>query len=304
VLDPAWTYECLQCSPWRPAVSGTIVAGPRTEPPDVVGTPTFSSSGNGSPRVGETLTADVSAVTVTPQDAVASYQWLRDDVEIPDATGTTYELSDDDAGHSVSFRVGSSLDGFDDAAPVHSAPVSVARRAATLGVSVPRGPQWGGRLEVTVSGLQLDEPYTVHVAGIHVGDGTATTADPFTRWIDVPAGLGDGVRQVTVTGSESDRTGSTSTRIVGTGTLQLDVAASVVRPRQQQVLRVTGLTTGERVVLNYRGVQISPKSAKGDARGVYRQVFRVGDIKGGKFVRAAGAFHDRPARGTFALGRS
>ena len=61
---------------------------------------------SGTSQVGETLTADTSDILTNAQFA---YQWLRavggNDTEIPDATGSTYTLVDDDAGNAIKVRV-------------------------------------------------------------------------------------------------------------------------------------------------------------------------------------------------------
>ena len=67
------------------------------------GVPTIS----GTVQVGEALTADTSGIT--DEDGLTnvsySYQWLADDADIQDATGSTYTLTDDDVGKAISVRV-------------------------------------------------------------------------------------------------------------------------------------------------------------------------------------------------------
>jgi hypothetical protein len=117
------SYECLNCSATRFITSGSIVNGPLQPAPAVTGTPTITSDGSGSAQVGQTLTGHDDDVTVTPDVAVKYYRWLRDGAAIPDATGTTYLLTDDDAAHAISFEVGASENGFADATPAVSDPV-------------------------------------------------------------------------------------------------------------------------------------------------------------------------------------
>ena len=61
----------------------------------------------GVAQVGRTLTAEVSAIGDGNgmEEAVLSYQWLRDDAEIDGATGAAYAVEAEDAGHSLSVRV-------------------------------------------------------------------------------------------------------------------------------------------------------------------------------------------------------
>ena len=66
---------------------------------------------SGTPQVGETLTADASAITNRNDitNTTLAYQWLHGtaggDTEITGATLSTYEITDDDLGHSIKVRV-------------------------------------------------------------------------------------------------------------------------------------------------------------------------------------------------------
>jgi hypothetical protein len=51
-----------------------------------------------------TLTCDPGTWTGTPAPAL-TFQWLRDGAAIPGATGATYDLTADDAGHQITCRV-------------------------------------------------------------------------------------------------------------------------------------------------------------------------------------------------------
>lgn len=57
----------------------------------------------GDSEVGALLTAETTSWQPAPQSR--SYQWLRDDVLIADATGPTYRVRDEDAGHELTARV-------------------------------------------------------------------------------------------------------------------------------------------------------------------------------------------------------
>ena len=65
----------------------------------------------GTARTGETLTVETTDITDgnSLTNAQFAYQWLRavggNDTEIPDATGSTYTLVDDDAGNAIKVRV-------------------------------------------------------------------------------------------------------------------------------------------------------------------------------------------------------
>ncbi len=60
-------------------------------------------SGSGELERGATLT--VTPGTSRPADATVAFRWLRDGVDIPGATGSTYELTADDVGHQITARV-------------------------------------------------------------------------------------------------------------------------------------------------------------------------------------------------------
>ena len=72
---------------------------------------TGAPSIDGKAQVGQTLTADTSAITDADglEDAVFTYQWIRndgtEDAEIADATGVDYTLVEDDVGQTLKVRV-------------------------------------------------------------------------------------------------------------------------------------------------------------------------------------------------------
>ena len=62
---------------------------------------------NGTAQVGESLTASTSGIADADglTNATYTYQWLADDTEIDDATGSTYTVTDADAGKAIKVRV-------------------------------------------------------------------------------------------------------------------------------------------------------------------------------------------------------
>ena len=70
---------------------------PATGAPSIIGTA----------QVGKTLTASTSGISDSDGlgNATFAYQWLADDVEISDATSSTYTLATDDGGKTVKVRV-------------------------------------------------------------------------------------------------------------------------------------------------------------------------------------------------------
>ena len=77
-----------------------MAAKPNTAP---TGLPTIS----GTPQVGQTLTADTSAIS--DEDGLTNvsyqYQWLRGDADIEGQTSSTYELVSADEGQTIKVRV-------------------------------------------------------------------------------------------------------------------------------------------------------------------------------------------------------
>ena len=82
---------------YRVAVRGYAINNPATGAPTITGTP----------RVGEELTADTSAIMdadgITPSNY--SYQWVRGDTDISGETSSTYTLTDDDAENKIKVKV-------------------------------------------------------------------------------------------------------------------------------------------------------------------------------------------------------
>ncbi len=81
------------------AATAAVAARPNTP---ATGVPTIS----GTVQVDETLTADASGIDDADglTNVSYSYQWLADDADIQDATGSTYTLTDDDVGKAISVR--------------------------------------------------------------------------------------------------------------------------------------------------------------------------------------------------------
>jgi hypothetical protein len=71
--------------------------------------PTGSVTISGTPAQGQTLTASDDLADADGLGSI-SYQWQRDGVDISGATGTTYDLTEDDVGHAISV-VASYTDG-------------------------------------------------------------------------------------------------------------------------------------------------------------------------------------------------
>jgi hypothetical protein len=129
-------------------------------PPSNTSPPAIS----GSPVEGQTLTCDPGTWTGSP---TFTFEWLRDGVPIPGATGSTYTLTPDDVGRQITWRVtGTNGAGNDQAT---SSPVTPSARPAgpssppASPTSPPPDDPGGGLIspsgclntEATLSGTQL-----------------------------------------------------------------------------------------------------------------------------------------------------
>ena len=167
---------------------------------------------SGVAQVGETLTADTSGIVdadglenVTQNylwginkgliiGAVYGYQWLADEAEIEDATGSTYILADVDEGKAIKVRVSFTDDGG------HRETLT---SAATAAVAQPNAPATG---LPTVSGKAwVGETLTVDTSGISDENGLDDAT--FTHlWItDDSVVVSTGTRAYTPTGGDQGK---------------------------------------------------------------------------------------------------
>ena len=90
-------------------VSFTVTAGQPAQRQTVV--PNTSATGvptiSGTAQVGQTLTADVTGIADEDglDNVTFSYQWMADDTNIQDATGSSYTLTEDDKGKAITVTV-------------------------------------------------------------------------------------------------------------------------------------------------------------------------------------------------------
>ncbi len=111
-----------------------------------------SVSVTGTATVGDTLTAD--STLITDPASTQTGQWLRDGIAIDAATDTSYTLTNDDAGRSISYQVTASAPSYAD----------------TTTTSDEVGPVDGGTITLP----------TPNVSGFAVLDGTLTASLPTT----------------------------------------------------------------------------------------------------------------------------
>ena len=124
---------------------------------------TGSISVNGTPQVGETLTAGTSEITDANglSNVSYSYQWLADDADISGATSSTYVLTNDEVGKTIKVQVTfTDDDGFSE---------SVDSVATTAVAAKPNNDATGAP---TISGTpQVEETLTASTSAIEDEDG-------------------------------------------------------------------------------------------------------------------------------------
>ena len=167
---------------------------------------------SGVAQVGETLTADTSGIVdadglehVTHNylwginkgliiGAVYGYQWLADEAEIEDATGSAYILADADEGKAIRVRVSFTDDGG------HRETLT---SSATAAVTQPNAPATG--LPTVTGKARVGETLTVDTSGISDENGLDDAT--FThRWItDDSVVVGAGTRAYTPTGGDQGK---------------------------------------------------------------------------------------------------
>ena len=136
--------------------TGEVAAKPNIQ---ATGQPTIS----GTVRVGETLTADVTGIADEDglDNVVFSYQWMADDTNIQDATGSGYTLADEDEGKAITVTVS-----FTDAEGHQES------RTSEQTGAVEAAPNTSATGQPTISGtIQVGETLTADVTGIADEDG-------------------------------------------------------------------------------------------------------------------------------------
>ena len=129
---------------------------------------------SGTVQVGETLTADTSAIEDEDglDDAEFSYQWLAADAEISGATGSSYTLMDADEGQTVKVNVSFTDDAGNEETLTSAATSAVAAK--------PNSPATGAP---AISGTaQVGETLTAETSGIEDEDGLDNAAYTY-QWL-------------------------------------------------------------------------------------------------------------------------
>ena len=154
--------------------SGTtdaVAAAPTPNSP-ATGAPTIS----GRAQVGETLTADTSGIADDDGfgNAQYEYQWLADDAEIADATGSTYTLLTADEGKVIKVEVTFTDDAGNDESLTSTATEAVAAAPQT------NSPATGA--PTIIGTAQVGETLAVDTSGISDADGLTGAAFSY-QWL-------------------------------------------------------------------------------------------------------------------------
>ena len=137
---------------------------------------------SGTAQVGETLTADTSGITDADglTNVSYSYQWLADDADIQDATGSTYTLTDDDVGKVIKVKATFTDNAGNEESLTSEATAEVEARPNSPATGVP-----------TISGtVQVDETLTADTSGITDADGLTNVAFSY-QWLAADADIQD-----------------------------------------------------------------------------------------------------------------
>ena len=137
---------------------------------------------SGTVRVGETLTADTSRISVT-FSLGPWYWWIRSDgttdTEIEGATGASYTLTDADAGKTVKVRVN-----FYVKHSVNFGFVSLTSEATAMVAALGAEPNTPATGAPTINGTaQVGETLTVDISGIDDDDGLPAESEFDYQWI-------------------------------------------------------------------------------------------------------------------------
>ena len=163
-----------------------------------------NSPATGAPTIGGTAqagqTLGVSTSGITDSDGLTnvsySYQWLADDADIEDATGSTYKVSDDDVGKTIKVRVSFTDDASNQESLTSAATAAVTAKTNTPATGLP-----------TITGTaQVDEALTASTSWITDADGIDSVSFSY-QWIaggsNIPGATGS---SYTLTASRQGQT--------------------------------------------------------------------------------------------------
>ena len=223
-----------------------------------VGLPTV----NGTPMVGETLSADTSGIADEDglTNATYSYQWLAGDgaseTDIAGATSVTYTLSDDDQGKTVKVRVSFNDDAGNEETLTSEATAAIEARANNPSTGAP-----------TISGAaRVGETLTADTSGIDDEDGLTNATFAYQWLASDRASETDiaGATSVTYTLSDDDERKTVKVRVsftddAGNEETLTSQATALVKPRANNPATgqptISGIArVGETLTLDTSGI--------------------------------------------------
>ena len=214
--------------------TGEVEAKPNTS---ATGVPTI----DGTAQVGQTLTAETSGIADEDglDNVTFSYQWMAADTNIQDATGSSYTLTEDDEGKTITVTVSFS-DAEGNPETLTSDPTGeVAAKPNIQATGLP-----------TISGtVRVGETLTADVTAIADGDGLTNVVFSY-QWladdVEIAGAIGSGYtltkaeqgKTVTVTVSFTDDAGHAET-LTSAVTDAVEVVEVTVQPATELALPVS-----------------------------------------------------------------
>ena len=155
------------------ALTGAVAAAPPPPSTPATGAPTIS----GTAQVGETLTADTTAIADSDglYYATFAYQWLADDAEINGANASTYTIVADDEGKAIKVKVY-----FTDDAGNEEQLTSAGTGVVAAAPPPTNTPATG--LPTITGAAEVGETLTTDITGISDGDGLYYAAFDY-QWL-------------------------------------------------------------------------------------------------------------------------
>lgn len=157
----------------------------------------------------------------------------------------------------------------------------------------------GSKIDVDADGLAKREVYTVRLDGKPVLTGKADAKGDVHRTFVLPKNTEEGVRELTITGSNPGRVGTASLNVIGPKTLDVGVSSEEIERKNRQTVIVNGLLPGEEVTVRYAGEQLTTGHA--DDFGTFVYEFAVGKQLGERTVSVVGAIPTRKGEATFTV---
>ncbi|MCW2866253.1 MAG: hypothetical protein JWR20_441, partial [Marmoricola sp.] len=162
--------------------------------------------------------------------------------------------------------------------------VNPAHRA--LGLTGPSGYQRAGST-VTLDGSGLLAGRTAQLSGTGLSAYRTSTSSTWQQRVTLPAGT---ATRRYVLGEDTGLSAARSIKVLGTKKLAVAVSRYRVRRSHYVTATVSGLASGEKATISYRGSRV--RSGAASTSGTFKATFRVGRSLGRKAVVGVGQFTD------------